>query len=169
MIGPKSKVKAESKDRSNIQVLRSRVSDDRLVTGRLNKDGCRVSLQEISQDRVIVDLDKPGSPLSQSDARCDYLLVVEGNSGGPEWIVVLELKKGSLDVSKVTGQLQAGAKTAERLTDASIPRAFRPVAAVGSVPKGQRRALKTINITLRGKQEMPRLLKCGDKLVNILR
>ena len=47
------------------------------MVGRLRKEGCKVSLNDAPEPRLIVDFDKPGSPLGQNQTRCDYLFVAD--------------------------------------------------------------------------------------------
>ena len=91
--------------------------------------------------RRIVDFDKPGAPLPPHATRCDYLLIAEG-SDNCGWVVPLELKRGRLEVNQVVGQLRAGASEAEKLVSQDEACRFRPVVAVGNVPKSERQKLK---------------------------
>ena len=63
---------------------------------------------------MIVDFDKPGSPLPVHSTRCDYLLVA-GREHARGWVAVLELKRGQLRVNQLVVQMQAGASAAERI------------------------------------------------------
>ena len=86
----------------------------RCIGHRLRKKGCTISLAGAPAPRLIIDFDKPGSPLRSFSTRCDYLFIAKGedNCG---WVAPLELKRGRLDAAKVVGQLQEGACAAERL------------------------------------------------------
>ncbi len=63
-----------------------------LVSGGLNKDGCKVVMAGVS-DRIVVDFDRSGSPLATDMTRCDYLLVTRGKSKDMSGWVVIELKR----------------------------------------------------------------------------
>lgn len=133
--------------------------------GRLNKNGCRVSLSGAPSPRLVVDFDKPGSPLGPSETRCDYLLVAEVKGEGYGWVVPLELKSGCLRANHVFIQLQAGASAAEKLLPAELQVKFRPVVAVGSVPKAERNRLKRKGgVRFHGRNEAVRLMSCGAAL-----
>ena len=86
--------------------------DGRCIATRIRKDGCSVSLNGVPSDRLIVDLDKPGSPLGQADARCDYLFVAEDGAGAG-WVAPMELTRGRCVASKFVRQLRAGASAAD--------------------------------------------------------
>ena len=129
-----------------------------------------MSLAGAPEPRLIVDFDKPGSPLGSDSTRCDYLFVAEG-SGGSGWVAPLELKKGRLRAGEVVRQLQAGARAAECLVPSGTPVAFRPVAVSGNVPKAERDRLKDKSSRIRFREcdEPVRWIRCGDSLVQELR
>ena len=137
---------------------------------KLRKEGCTVSLAGAPAPRLIVDFDKPGSPLRSSSKRCDYLFIAKGEDNFG-WVAPLELKKGRLDAAKVVRQLQEGAGAAERLTSPAEPIRLRPVAVTGgSTSKAEREKLKKEKrIRLHRCVEAVRLLKCGDTLIQKLR
>ena len=143
--------------------------DGACVTGRIKKDGCSISLNGAPQPRLIIDFDKPGSPLGPDQPRCDYLFVAEV-AGGPGWIVPLELKRGRLHADKAVRQLQAGARAAEQLVPSGAQVRFRPVAVAGSTPKDERNRLKGKGgkIRFHGRAEVVRLLSCGAALTEVL-
>ena len=140
-----------------------------IMSGGLSKDGCTVPLTDAPEQRLIVDLDNPGSPLNQNQPRCDYLFVANGD-GDVGWFAPLELKRGSLLASEVVRQLQAGATVAEQLVADNDPVRFRPVVASGSIHKYQRNILrnKKSKIRFHNHIEAVRLIKCGTPLLNAL-
>ena len=152
-----------------VAAVRKNVDKSRLVK-RCRREGCAVSLAEAPESRLIVDFDKPASPLGSDSTRCDYLFVAE-ESGGSGWVAPLELKKGQLHAGEVVRQLQAGARAAECLVPPGIPVAFRPVAVSGNVPKAERDRLrnKSSRIRFHGRGEPVRLIPCGARLVQALR
>jgi len=141
-----------------------------LVKSGLKKDGCKVMMAGAPSPRLVVDFDRPGSPLEADGTRCDCLLIAEGHLGSG-WVVLLELKKGQLHARKVTRQLQAGASVAERLVSGGEAVRFRPVAVSGSVSKYERQRLKedANRIRFHGQTEPVRLMTCGKKLTDVLR
>ena len=106
----------------------------------LNKEGCRVPLQDISRSHVVIDLDKEGSPLSSRETRCDFLFVSE-NLDGSYVYSPLELKKGRLDSGKMVKQLQSGADFLENHPIFSRNASLVPIAVSGQHPKAQLRKL----------------------------
>lgn len=152
--------------RGLVEIVQEKVESTCVTSGRLRKKGCTVSLKGTPQPRLIIDFDKPGSPLSKKTTRCDYLLIAE-DAGNRDWVAPLELKKGRLDASKAAKQLKAGAKIAEKLVPDSISVNFRPVAAVGG-SKAERVELRATKnrVWFRGTSETIRLIKCCDRLIN---
>ena len=150
--------------------VRRVIDADCLVKGGLNKDGCKVVMTDAPAPRLVVDFDRPGSPLSTDATRCDYLLVAEGEQARG-WVAVLELKRGRLHADQVVRQLRAGAIAAEKLVPADEAFNFRPIAASGSTPKHERTKLrdKSKMVALHGIKEPVRLMSCGAPLVQALR
>ena len=151
----------------------SRIEDKRCLVkrGPLHKHGCKLQMTGAPKDRVVVDFDKPGSPLPTGDTpRCDYLLVAE-DADRPAWVVVLELKRGQLHTDQVVRQLQAGASAAGKLVPEGSEFCFRPMVASGRVNSYQRNELKKkVNrVTLHGRCEPVRRVACGSCLANALK
>ena len=140
-----------------------------LVSGTLNKNGCKIPMQGTPGPHLIVDFDKPGSPLAPNQTRCDYLYVAE-DAGGPGWVAPLELQRGCLHATKVVRQLQAGATAAEGFVPSNEPVRFRPFAAYGRSHKAERNKLKRKNSHIRfhGRAEAVRLISCGNPLAQVL-
>ena len=149
-----------------VETVRGKVESTCVISKGLRKEGCSVSLKDAPKPRLIIDLDKPGSPLGKNQTRCDYLFVADaqGNRG---WVVPIELKKGRLDASKAVEQLKAGASVAEQLVPDTLTVNFRPAVASGGnkAERAELRAERNI-VRFRGSVEYVRLLKCGDKLIN---
>ena len=152
-----------------VKRVRDKLDSRCLVEGKLNKAGCRVSMTGVTEPRLVVDFDKPGSPRHPDTPLCDYLFIAEGENG-LGWVAPLELKRGRLHADEVVRQLRAGAVAAERLVSDEERIEFRPVAATGSTPKAERNRLKNRNnrIRLYGRMEAVRLLSCGDRLIKAL-
>ena len=140
-----------------------------MVWGRPNKRGCSASLEGAPQSRIVIDLDKPSSPLSGNKTRCDYLVFAE-ESGDKDWFTPLELKKGGLRPSKVVAQLQAGADAAFEAVGSHLVN-FLPVAAVGRIHRVDRTKLKEpSNMVQFGTQRKTvQVMGCGGKLVDALK
>ena len=141
------------------------ILDRRCMVGRLRKEGCAVSLNDAPELRLIVDFDKPGSPLGQNQTRCDYLFVADSEEC-VGWIAPLELKRGSLQAGEVVRQLRAGAMAAEKFVSPNEKVKFRPTAAFGNIRRAEITRLKAGDNKIRfhGHVEAIRLIKCGDSL-----
>ena len=125
-----------------VEAVRRKTKDSCIEDGPLRRKDCEVSLENAPRPRVVIDFDKPGSPLAEGRTRCEYLFVAD-RDGGCGWVVPMEFKSGKMRVSKVAEQLRAGARVAERLVPKQNPISFRPVAVIyESVNKKQRRDLK---------------------------
>ena len=143
--------------------------DARCIVRRgLSKEGCTVVMTGLPQERLVIDFDKPGSPLQQDSTRCDYLCIAEADNGD-DWIVPLELKKGGFNAKTITQQLQAGANVADKLVTTTASFRFRAVAFSGNVRKAERLSLKRQRVQFRGRREEIRRTRCGNKLASMLR
>ena len=142
-----------------------------------------MSLDGAPNDRVVIDLDKPSSPLSGEETRCDYLVFAE-ERGAVAWFAPMELKKGGLRPSKVVPQLQAGADAAAKVvgvaTGSSTKRSgpesppvnFLPVAAVGGrIHRADRTELrkKAMQVQFGHRKARVQVTRCGGSLVDTLR
>ncbi len=144
--------------------------DDRCIDKQIRKEGCSVALNGVPRDRLIVDFDKPGSPLGPTDVRCDYLLVAEDDSEAG-WVVPMELTRGRGSASKFVRQLRAGAVAAEQLVLRNARARFRPVAVYGGgLHKAERLKLQRNHnrVSFHGVRQPVRLLECGMRLANWL-
>ena len=132
--------------------------------------GCKVPLTGVPQSRLIIDFDKEGSPISSTETRCDFLVVVERQSQSkPNLVLPLELKKGKLQPNKIREQLSAGARTAEKLVPKHIDVRFIPIAAIGRTLRYHREVLKRKNFRIRFRDEAKpiELISCGSSLATV--
>ena len=152
------------------EAVRRKIEASCIEAGPLRRKDCEISLEDAPEPRVVIDFDKPGSPLGKSQKRCEYLFVADRDGGGG-WVVPMEFKSSRMNVSRVAEQLQAGARIAERLVPRQNPISFRPVAVIyESVNKKQRRDLKEAGnaVRYRGRSEPVRVLQCGSLLTEVL-
>ena len=150
--------------------VRRKIEASCIEVGPLRRKDCEISLEDAPQPRIVIDFDKPGSPLGKSQKRCEYLFVADRDGGGG-WVVPMEFKSSRMNVSKVAEQLQAGTRVAERLVPRQNPISFRPVAVIyESVNKKQRRDLKDPKhaVRYRGCSEPVRVIQCGSLLTEVL-
>lgn len=54
-----------------LETVRTKTDDKCLELGKCEKDGCGVSLKDVPKSRLVIDFDKPGSPLGEDQSRCD--------------------------------------------------------------------------------------------------
>ena len=134
-------------------------------TSRHGKDGCSVSMKGAPTPRVTVDMDC--KRLGIQGSRCDYLFV--GEHQGSAWVVPIELKSGKVRTSEVRDQLQGGAQFAQTLLAAGDQFNFVPVLVHGkSIHRLELNKLRQARISLRGKIQQPRLIKCGEPVTRVL-
>jgi len=153
-----------------VDKVRGKLNERCLVT-RLKKQGCKVVMTDAPSPKLIVDFDKPGSPLPSPDTRCDYLVIAEGEQTHSHgWVVPLELESGKLTAHKVVKQLQKGASAAEKLIPRREPIRFRPVAVSGTRRKHELNLLKKKSNAIRFHEctEPVRFMSCGAPLVQVL-
>ena len=96
-----------------------------------SRDGCRVSLEDVPRERIVVDADKAFDDHGQCGKRCDFILFVL--DGGRRLVAApVELKSGRVDVSDASEQLQKGAAFAERFSPEASGAVCRPILFHGS-------------------------------------
>jgi len=103
------------------------------------KEGASFSLQNAPLPHLLVDFDRPGSPLGRGKIRCDFLFVADGAVGKPGYVVPIEMTSGrNKAASKVKKQILAGANFAEQTIPKSMKAQCYPVL-VGKLRKKQYR------------------------------
>ena len=145
-----------------LSVVRSQVAQSCLVN-RCRKDGCSVSLQEASPDRLVINCDLPGSPFGPNDPKCDYLLFEEARNRAGRAIPI-ELKSGRIRARDVIEQLQAGATVVENLIPRQVDVRLLPLLAYGNIPKGERATINNGLVRFRGDPERIKRIRCGSPL-----
>ena len=139
---------------------------------RLIQKGCRVSLKDVPQPHLIINLDKIELPRNANEKRCDYLFFAE-NANGHDWVIPIEMKGGRInDADDLVKQLSAGARAAEKLLSSyhsSVQ--FIPIAVSKGIPTDVRIKLKNAakEIYFLKKLESVRCMSCGAPLMNFLR
>lgn len=140
------------------------------VSKRLNKNNCKVSLQDVPQERLIIDFDKPNAPVKHNQTCCDYLLVYERNNS-PGIIIPLEMKGRSFKLSKVKQQLQTATKFVESLIPKTSDVKFFPIVASSGVPKLMNSLLKQTRyqVPFHNRNHPIRRVRCNTKLVDAIK
>ena len=150
-----------------VEEVRRAVSAGCVVT-RCSKGGCRVSLRNAPEPRVIIDLDHREAPVGQNDKRCDYIFI-----GGSDkvWVAPMELKSGKPEPSEIAPQLQAGADVADKIVPRGAKVEFMPLAIYGgSAPRDTRVFKKSAyRIVFREQRKEIKLHKCRTPLALALR
>ncbi len=141
------------------------------ISSRCRRGGCSIALQGSPNPRLIIDFDKPGSPIGQNETRCDFLLIAEEGNDESGWVAPLELKNGGVDASEVIEQLRAGASAAEEIVPQNESVRFRPIAAHRGIHRAELIKLrnKASRIRFHGQMEYVRLMTCGAAIVEKLR
>ena len=138
--------------------------DAKCIVKRCKKGKCSLKLDGVPEPHVVVDFDKPGSPLGEQETRCDYLFV---SAGMPGLVVPMELSAGNKRPTKHIDQLQAGADIACK----TLPKTemlFLPVF-VGRVKPNERREIRKKRIRIRGKNVVLEAIACGGALKDALK
>ena len=149
--------------------------DERIDSGCLaegcSKRGCEVGLEGAPNPYRLIDLDHPDSPARANARRCDYLFIGEADGGAGLHVVPLELKSSGIRAGKVSSQLRAGTRIAERIVPGASSIRFVPVAAHGG--KLHRRWIDELakpanRVPFRGQRYSIRLIRCGEPLSGAL-
>ena len=136
------------------------------IAARCRAQGCSVSMQGAPQPNVLVNMDCDDLEIQRGDRRCDFMFV--SDDGG--WVVALELKRGKPDANEIVGQLQAGARFAERIVPERASVQFRPVAVYGGkLHRNEVNRFRRSQIRFRGRRVNLELLRCGRRLNDILK
>ena len=139
--------------------------DERCIEQRCQRQGCRVKLEGIPKDHILIDMDCHGD---SNQTRCDFLFVGRLEAAGDEWLIPIELKRGKVEAGGVRNQLQAGAKVAERLVPAKADIQFRPIVASGRIKQEQSRKLRSMRIVFRGKKFAISRIECGSSITTAI-
>ena len=93
-----------------LQHIRNRVGEENLIQkNAFNKDGCRVDLTGIQQDRVVVDMDKVFPSGRDRVKLCDCVLFYFDSAANFVTVPIECTTENKVDVSKESKQLKAGA------------------------------------------------------------
>lgn len=141
--------------------------DPQCLVHKCEKQGCAVDLAGGPSPFRLIDLDHPRSPATRG--RCDYLFI--GAAGGRTdidlHVAALELKSTGLKPVGVSRQLAGGAKAADRVLPNARCR-FVPVVAHDGAPRRQINELAKHAVRFRGKRYAIKVLKCGDRIADVL-
>ena len=148
-----------------LDAVRKKLSTDCIVT-RCREKGCSVDMRRSPEPFILIDMNSK-SLTNGRGQKCDFIFI-----GGSDqsWVVPIELKGTKADLDQVTGQLQAGARFAERLIPGEIQVRFLPVLASKGIKKGPRgRLKKESGIRFRESTVLFKRIDCGDSLTSVLK
>lgn len=159
---------------SNIIIeLRKIISSSCLATIMKRTEGCQryceVKITNKKLARIIIDLDEPGSFMSEHESRPDYILVCS-DLKMDERIVVVEISMGgNKDTKIIAKQLQAGLQGIERemskLSDKISFSKFKIFALFcGATDRNMREKLGKEKIYFNNKRISIKVMRCGESL-----
>ena len=129
-------------------------------------DGCCVDMTDAPEPFVLIDMDCTQLPIKGSETKCDFIFASDQGN----WVVPIELKKGSANVGRAARQLQAGARFAERITPKDAKVKFLAVIAFGGrLHRADNMRLRRFRIRFRERQAPIELMECGKPLTDALR
>ena len=130
--------------------IRAHVGDGSL-SDSCRRNGCRVFMQDAPSPRVLVDADLAFPAHEMEGKRCDFVLFFTGTNKDTLFAVPMELKRGGVDASEVSAQLQRGADFAHRFSPQGFKAVCHPVLFHGgSIHPKQRRTLNRAKVHFRG-------------------
>lgn len=125
-------------------------------------DGCRVSMEDVPSNRVVVDAERAFPAHGMEDGRCDYVLFFVGGSKDTLFGVPMELKSGTVDASEVSEQLQRGAEFVHRFTTRIRESICHPVLFHGrGIHPKQRKILNRAKVRFRGRKLTITTARCN--------
>ena len=134
------------------------------IVKRCSAEGCNVSLKDAPSPHLVMDLDHDFFGLKDK-THCDFLFISCECSGGANWVVPLELKRGSPDATEMVSQLQAGSGVAQARIPDEHKTHFLPVGAYGGrLHITQRDKLRKSRVSFRRKEYQIKLIRCGTPL-----
>ena len=142
---------------------RAKLDDRACLVDGINKGNCGVSLVDVPDPHVVIDLDEAGSPLGKTRAKCDFLFFADPNLVAP-----IEIKDGAPSIAKATKQLQAGADAADELAPRDLAIDFRPVLVSKELRRDKQFELRQESVRFRKREEKIRRLACGEQLTEAL-
>lgn len=140
--------------------IRAQVGVDNL-TSCCSRDGCEVSLENVPNDRVIVDVDLAFPALEITGERCDFVVFI-GDNGTGLVAVPVELKSGNLEIAKLVRQLRRGARFVETIVKISSPPVCRPILIHGRpLSDKNRKRLNRLKVEFMGLELTIKTARCN--------
>ncbi len=138
------------------------------IVSKCAKEGCAVSLRKAPSPCWILNMDHSGWGLA-NQSHCDFLFISCNGAGKTNWVVPLELKKGSPNATEMVRQLQAGANFVQAKMSTQHRTRFLPVGVYGGNLKAlQKKKLRQARILFRQMKYEIKLIRCGKPLKEVL-
>ena len=133
--------------------------NDQYLSNSCSRDGCRVSMEGVPSQRIVIDADKAFSAHGFQDKKCDYVLFFFPDTGQQLVAAPIELKSGHVDASTAADQLQQGANFAAHFVARDTH--CHPILIHGKgLHDVQRRILNRTKVRFRGKNLTIKTARC---------
>lgn len=153
------RVRADVKLHEALEEIRQQVGHNEATS--YTKEGCRVSMDNIPSDRVLLDVDLAFPPDRALTNQCDFVLFYINTVQSKLIGVPMELKNGDVKASTVVGQLRDGARIVDNFTPRNIEIELIPVLVHDGIHKAQSERLKESRIRFRGDRIPINTTTCG--------
>src|SRR5215470_19639037 len=128
---------------------------------RFEEGGCKAMLPKPGKGWVCLSGTRYQKSHSHNGPLCDLLFFLQPATAGRQFVAVLELKGGRVDVSEVGCQLQGAATVVEGAIDASGEVDFVPLLVHRGLPTMAVNRLRSVRVRFRGAHYRVRLERCG--------
>ena len=126
--------------------------ESKYLSRSLKREGCRVYLDRMPIDRILIDADRALPAFGITGSRCDLILFLDVGSEDLLVVAPIELKRGRFRASEVSQQLQGGARFAERIVPVNCDSTCQPILFHGrGIHRVQHKNLNRQKIRYRGK------------------
>ena len=125
------------------------------------KAGCRVFMDNIPSDHVLLDVDLAFPPDRALTNQCDFVLFYIDTVQSKLVGVPMELKNGDVKASTVVAQLRDGARIVDNFTPRNIEIGLIPVLVHDGIHKAQSERLRTSRIIFRDEEFTINTTRCG--------
>ena len=140
------------------------------------KDNVKVDFTDgpARKNRIVIDMDEYQKTITTNASglrsRRTDLLLISDCFEKKQWVVPIELKKGSAKASDVRDQLRAGAEAAQKIVECAETVTFLPLLISGKLHKEARNALrhKANRVSFCGKKWHIRQMKTNEKVAEAL-
>ena len=133
------------------------------ITSSAKQKGCRIYLDGMPSERILIDADRALPESGFTGSRCDFILFLIVTSEDLLVVAPIELKGGGFKASKVSEQLQNGARFAEKIMPNGFDATCQPILFhAKGVHKVQRTRLNRQEIHFRRTKFSIKTAKCNQ-------